>query len=215
MHAEIDRDVVEGRDLVHSRPFREQATIPRIDHLLRGEEALPLHKGPLDLPNVDHGIEACPTIVNDIRPEHGVVPSQAINLDLRDRHPVGEIMKRLPVELVDAAGVLIPSLDWGLVVPLSGQIHPLHPGVLSSGSQGRNLLLVLHRPGWPVLLQEWLQPLHDHIGRDLRRVAVDIRARRGRRSHRVRTLVRRCIRNVDCGQGNVKASRDHLSDLRV
>mmetsp|Transcript_8576 Transcript_8576/g.20450 ORF Transcript_8576/g.20450 Transcript_8576/m.20450 type:complete len:257 (-) Transcript_8576:1613-2383(-) len=66
-----------------------------------------------------------------------------------------------------------------------------------------------------MLVEERLQPLHDHVRRNLCRVAVDVRPRRRRRRHSVRTLVRGSIRNVHRGQGDIKAGRDHLGDLRV
>ena len=104
--------------------------------LLGGEPAHALHKAALNLANVDGRVDGAAHVVQDVHPQHPVLPGQGVDGDLGAGGAVGKVIKRSAGEcglvVVDFGGAVeavAPELDAVGV----GQAHHIVKGAGSGG----------------------------------------------------------------------------------
>mmetsp|Transcript_9523 Transcript_9523/g.19035 ORF Transcript_9523/g.19035 Transcript_9523/m.19035 type:complete len:514 (-) Transcript_9523:2411-3952(-) len=199
-HAEVDGHVVGGRDLVCGGALGEERPVLHPDHLLEHEEPHALHEPALHLPNVDRGVQAVAHVVQNVGAHDREVSGQHVDLDLRARHSVGEVVERL----ARACDKVVPDLGR-LVEPVRAQIDPVEPG------RHREL----GKRGLGLDAAELLEPLVDLLARVLDRKPVEVRADARRRRVRVGALVRRRLRDKHLVERHAKLRRRDLRHLRV
>eukprot|EP00960_Hanusia_phi_P078277 768800-Hanusia_phi.AAC.11 len=158
-HAQVDRDVVSRRDLVRRGPPREQLSVVHPHELLQREEPQPLHERALHLPHVHRRVQRVPDVVQDVSAEGGEVSGQHVDLNLRARDPVGEV-----VEGPALARLEVVADVRRLVEAMRRQVHPVQP---------RRHGNLRERRSW-FRMPEPLEPGGDLLARVLHGEAVEI-----------------------------------------
>ena len=151
-----------GREAAARRP---RALVPA--QVLEGEPASPLDEGALDLAEVDERREAVADVVDDVDAQGAVLTGEAVDLDLRRRGPVREVLegrpahhRRVPVQPLGPVEAGRPQLD-AQEVRLVDELGPGDRGVAADGGDQAVLEPDRGRVDLEALGRDDTQPLED------------------------------------------------------
>mmetsp|Transcript_41352 Transcript_41352/g.96880 ORF Transcript_41352/g.96880 Transcript_41352/m.96880 type:complete len:235 (-) Transcript_41352:199-903(-) len=175
--------------------------------LFHGEHAHSLHKGTLDLSDIDGWVEAAADVHEDVSSHTPKLPRERVHLHLSSRCPVRKVLVHESTSRVVLCHHLevVRTTSLSLVVSRRTQINRLLPSQIGDLGEG----------GFRVGVFQRLQAFGNLFAGVQDGHAVDVRTDRGRRRRSVGGLVRGTLCNVHLGHIGPQRTCSDLNHLDV